>query len=273
MNRGKMPGEQPGFFIGGEIMADNLTVKQEKYVQGLFAGLSQREAYKQAFKADKMKDKTIDEKACILAKRDKIAARLKGLQDEVKERSIIKAKDVLQHWYDIATADPNEIIHLRRICCRHCYGIDHEYQWRDEKEYQQAVRMAKQQAKESEKPPAIPADAGGYGYDRLLRPHPKCPYCWGEGHMEVHAADTRTLSPKAKLLYAGVKQTRDGFEIKMRDQDKAMENVAKHLGMFVDRTEITGKDGGPIQTQSLTDQELDAKIKRLIGQVVPDDDS
>jgi phage terminase small subunit len=64
--------------------------------------------------------------------------------------------------------------------------------------------------------------------------------------MEVHAADTRTLSPKAKLLYAGVKQTRDGFEIKMRDQDKAMENVAKHLGMFVEKHEHTGADGGPI---------------------------
>ena len=81
---------------------------------------------------------------------------------------------------------------------------------------------------------------GGYGFDRLLSPHPQCPYCAGEGREEIHAEDTRFLSPKAKLLYAGVKQTRDGFEIKMRDQDKAMENVARHLGMFVDKHEITG---------------------------------
>ena len=49
-------------------MAGKLTVKQEKYVQGLFAGLSQREAYKQAYNCENMTDKTIDEKACKLSK-------------------------------------------------------------------------------------------------------------------------------------------------------------------------------------------------------------
>ena len=38
-------------------MADKLTIKQERYVQGLFAGLSQREAYMQAYNAEKMQDK------------------------------------------------------------------------------------------------------------------------------------------------------------------------------------------------------------------------
>jgi len=36
-----------------------LTPKQEKFVQGLFSGLSQREAYKQAYNAVNMKDTTI----------------------------------------------------------------------------------------------------------------------------------------------------------------------------------------------------------------------
>jgi hypothetical protein len=44
-----------------------LTIKQEKFCQGLFSGLTQREAYKQAFKTDNMADKTIDEAACKLA--------------------------------------------------------------------------------------------------------------------------------------------------------------------------------------------------------------
>lgn len=221
---------------------DKLTPKQELFVKEYLVELNATQA---AIKAGYSK-KTAEVIGFENLRKPKIQAAIQAAMDQRAERTEIKADDVLKYWHDIATADPNELIHVRRICCRHCYGIDHEYQWRDEKEYQQAVRMAKQQAKESEKPPAIPADAGGYGYDRLLRPHPKCPYCWGEGHMEVHAEDTRFLSPKAKLLYAGVKQTRDGFEIKMRDQDKAMENVARHLGMFVDRKEITGADGGPV---------------------------
>lgn len=156
------------------------------------------------------------------------------------KRTEIKADDVLRYWHDIATADPNEIIHLRRVCCRHCYGVDHQFQWRDEVEYNQAVQRATTAAEEKETTPVFPSDVGGYGFDRLLSPHPQCPYCAGEGREEIHAEDTRFLSPKAKLLYAGVKQTRDGFEIKMRDQDKAMENVARHLGMFTDKHEITG---------------------------------
>jgi phage terminase small subunit len=251
------------------VAKDKLTPKQEMFVKEYLIDLNATQAAIRAGYSKKNADKIGPE----LIGKTRIQAALQKEMDKRAERTEIKADDVLKYWHDIATADPSELIHVRRICCRHCHGIDHEYQWRDEKEYQQAVRMANQQAKESEKPPRIPSDAGGYGYYKLREPNPQCPYCWGEGHMEVHAADTRTLSPKAKLLYAGVKQTRDGFEIKMRDQDKAMENVAKHLGMFVEKHEHTGKDGGPIQTQSLTDQELDAKIKRLIGQVVPDDDS
>lgn len=39
-------------------------------------------------------------------------------------------------------------------------------------------------------------------------------------------------------------------KIKMWDKNSALEKLAKHLGMFVDRVEHTGKDGGPIQTET-----------------------
>lgn len=35
---------------------------------------------------------------------------------------------------------------------------------------------------------------------------------------------------------------------------RALELLARHLGMFIDRTELTGKDGGPIQTQEIEEQ-------------------
>lgn len=162
------------------------------------------------------------------------------------EKTEITAEKVLQRWWDIATADPNDIIHLRRTCCRHCYGKDHHYQWRDEKEYKQAVQIALKEAEKQDKPPLLPSNAGGYGYNKTSEPYPNCPYCWGEGHAEIHAQDTRLLNSKAKLLYAGVKQTQAGIEIKLRDQDKALENVARHLGMFTEKLEVTGKGGEPI---------------------------
>ena len=76
-------------------MADKLTIKQERFAQGLFAGLSQREAYKQAYNAERMKDKTIDEAAARLAADSKVAARIQQLTDELKERNMVTVERVL----------------------------------------------------------------------------------------------------------------------------------------------------------------------------------
>ena len=221
-----------------------LTSKQERYVQELIKGKSQREAFRIAYPSSiSWKDNIVDINASKLFKNTKVSIRHEELKSrltkEAEDECIIDAKKVLKHWYSIATADPNDIIHLRRVCCRHCFGIDHEYQWRDEKEYKFAVKSAYQTAKENDKEPVIPSDAGGYGFDRTIKPHPKCPYCMGEGHAETHIKDTRHLNDKAKLLYAGIKQTATGIEIKFRDQDKAMENIARHLGMFNDTLNVT----------------------------------
>ena len=90
-------------------MADKLTVKQEKFVQGLFAGLSQREAYKQAYNCGKMTDKTIDEAACKLAKDPKIITRLEELQNELKERNMVTVERVLQEYARLGFFDPRKL--------------------------------------------------------------------------------------------------------------------------------------------------------------------
>ena len=53
--------------------------------------------------------------------------------------------------------------------------------------------------------------------------------------------------------------TKDG------DKLRGLELLARHLGMFVDRTEITGKDGGPIAHQETLDAANDftSRITRL----------
>jgi len=58
-----------------------LTQKQEKFVQELIKGKSQREAYKAAYNASRMKDKTIDNVASRLFKKDEIRARYEELKD------------------------------------------------------------------------------------------------------------------------------------------------------------------------------------------------
>lgn len=50
-----------------------------------------------------------------------------------------------------------------------------------------------------------------------------------------------------------------------RDSDKlrGLEMLAKHLGMFIDRTEITGKDGGAIELEQRTKEEAEGFLANL----------
>ena len=56
-----------------------LTTKQELFVQNLVAGQSQRQAYRSAYNAKKMTDKTVDETANKLLKNPKVTARYREL--------------------------------------------------------------------------------------------------------------------------------------------------------------------------------------------------
>jgi len=48
-----------------------------------------------------------------------------------------------------------------------------------------------------------------------------------------------------------VSNTKDGIKIKLHDKLGALEKIGKHLAMFTDRTEISGKGGGPLSLESI----------------------
>jgi hypothetical protein len=53
-----------------------------------------------------------------------------------------------------------------------------------------------------------------------------------------------------------VLQTNNGIKINMRDQDAAVANLARYLGMMVDKKEISGPGGGPLAFAHLTAEDL-----------------
>lgn len=65
-----------------------LTAKQEKFVQGIVSGLSQRQAYKRAFNCENMKEKTIDNKASALFNNEEIRGRYKEMIEEHKGKAL-----------------------------------------------------------------------------------------------------------------------------------------------------------------------------------------
>lgn len=53
----------------------------------------------------------------------------------------------------------------------------------------------------------------------------------------VDVFETDTISPEKIPALASIKQGKDGIEVKMHDKVKALELIAKHLGMFTEKVE------------------------------------
>lgn len=226
-----------------------LTRMKELFVKEYLIDLNAKQA---AIRAG-YSPKTAENQASRLLSTVKVQEAIQKAMNKRSAKTEITAEMVLSRWWEIATANPNELIHTRRLACRHCHGIDHKYQWEDEEEYTEELRKAldtaERESKRLDKPveAVIPTDEGGYGYNKIADPHKDCPKCLGEGGLDVHVEDTRKLEGGAKLLYAGVKTTANGIEVLMQDQAKALEQVARHLGMFKDKLEVGGMDGSPLQ--------------------------
>ncbi len=54
----------------------------------------------------------------------------------------------------------------------------------------------------------------------------------------VNITLTEELSDESRAAISQIKQSKDGIEVKQHDKVKALELIGKHLGMFVDRTEV-----------------------------------
>ena len=85
-----------------------LTAKQERFVQNLIKGMSQREAYKNSYDASKMKDKTIDDKASLLFKQGEIRARYEELTRKLEDESIMSAKERMRWLTRVVNGDIKE---------------------------------------------------------------------------------------------------------------------------------------------------------------------
>lgn len=167
-----------------------------------------------------------------------IRVHIDELRSQLNDFGKMSTADVFNMWATIATADVDELVGLRVGACRHCYGLDHKYQWTPA-EFDAALTGYSNAVTRGDKNAEVPDVAGGLDYNATLPPVDTCPECWGEGAQRTVATDTSKLSPTAKLLYGGVKKTKFGIEIVVADKTKALENVSRMLGAFKD------EGGGP----------------------------
>lgn len=177
-----------------------------------------------------------------------IQARIQQLLDARAVRNGIEADDAINLVWAVATANPNEIVEHRRECCRHCYGAHFNYQ-RTQRERDRAYgswcasveawgQLKPELQLQIAKPAATFDEQGGTGWDPRRDPNPACQECFGEGIARTFFKDTRKLSPGALALYAGVKETKDGLELKVHSQADARTNIMRHLGLFKDSVTV-----------------------------------
>lgn len=177
--------------------------------------------------------------ASKLLKKPDIQAFIKDVRRELSGTVLYDLNTLVIDLVQIATADPNEIVQVRRECCRYCWGAGHHYQW-TEWEYEAAIRDYEKEAqlwdkkgRDPESEPTLPDDYGGMGYNHTLSPNAACPRCFGEGQPRVFMNDSRYLSPGAKKLYAGAKLDKNGnIEAIMHSQQEARAQLMRIFGAW-----------------------------------------
>jgi phage terminase small subunit len=211
---------------------------------------------------------TADEQASRLLANVKVRSAIADRMRAAAKAAGVDAALVVSELYDIATADPTEHAQTVLDCCRYCHGISHLYQWTPG-QYRQALDEALGLGK-----PA-PEMQGGLSFDPRREPAEDCPECAGRGIVTVIHTPSKKVSKAARKLLASVKQNKDGsVELKMRDQDKALELLGRVCGVFRDRQELSGPGGAPLQVapapplNSLTNEQLE-DILRKRGMPLP----
>lgn len=192
----------------------------------------------------------------------KIKAAIERRMEAAAAAAEVDTQLVMSELYGLAMADPRDLMKVEQDCCRYCYGIDYKYQWT----MAQYKREFNKSLADNELPPDL---EGGVNFDPRLPPVEDCPECHGRGVERVAITPSAKLSRGAARLLASMKQTKEGIEIKTRDQDAALMAMGRVVGLFRDRQEITGPAGGPMQIQaavataaltSLTNEELEAHL-------------
>lgn len=90
-----------------------LTAKQEIFAQNIIKGMSQAEAYRNAYNTKKMSDKTVWENASRLMNNSKVIARVNELRSQVAKDAIMTAEERLKFLTRIIKGEQCEVAYAQ----------------------------------------------------------------------------------------------------------------------------------------------------------------
>lgn len=145
-----------------------------------------------------------------LLKNPRIKAEIDRQHREAIGLLTMTREDMIGNLVAIIQADPNELSHVRHVCCPHCWGNEPP-----------KVKRGKLDMGHGKTRVSVAAD-----------PDPECEHCEGEGVEQVRLSDTRKLAGTARALFAGVKITQSGVQVLTENKAVAREQLAKMLGLY-----------------------------------------
>lgn len=83
-----------------------LTEKQERFAQAVaLEGMTYSDAYRSAYDTKRMSNKTINEKASVLASEDKITARITELRENLVGKKIMSAQERMEWLTEVVKSE------------------------------------------------------------------------------------------------------------------------------------------------------------------------
>lgn len=83
----------------------------------------------------------------------------------------------------------------------------------------------------------------------------------------VELVDSDDLDDETAAAISEISQNQGGgIKLKLHDKRAALVDIGKHLGMFREKIELTGKDGGPIEVADMTDTEKARRVAFALAQ-------
>lgn len=253
----KLPTEKnnsENFFLSFNPADFGLSEKQGIFAENVAAGKKLVEAYRIA--GYEGEGHTAHSNASRMLRNARVFRAVSFLRDKRQQRLSLTEDEIIHQLSAIARANPAELVQFRRVNCRYCWGEHHLYQWRDIEEFDKAAEKASADGKEE-------PEYGGLGFVASGFPNEECPKCLGEGVGEFHAADISQLEGDARWLYAGVKQTMNGLEIRMANQEAARRDLLKIIEAGKNRAaKKEGEDPEP-EENDITDEQLNDALRSL----------
>lgn len=94
---------------------------------------------------------------------------------------------------------------------------------------------------------------------------PRKVMAWGPSGVKLKDSAELTDDEAAFVSEVSETTTEHGGSLKLKTNDKlkALELLGRHLGMFKEKVELTGKDGGPVQHATVSKEELAEAVRNV----------